>query len=250
VHEVENLRKAVKELLIVITPGGPVAFVFVIAVLAKRRKQVRVEFTMAVVVAAGSVSLLLAYCMLVFDGRYLYPIIPLLLAIAVGFFVGPIDPALGIWRRVTMALIVLGILASLLYSSSPFRNLSRDFQISCYRAGQSLRAHPGSTVVSVGSGPYQEHGVGWEAGYKSAYFGDRRLIGATEKLPNLEEIPALLGDISKARPDAIMVWGNVGEVRYEALIQQIIQEYPGGSREALMDPLRGEVGSALYVRQH
>jgi hypothetical protein len=247
-HEVQNLLKAGKELLIVVTPGGLVAFVFVVAVLTKRREQNPVEFAIATVVAVGSVSLLLAYCMLVFDGRYLYPIIPLLLAIAVGFL-EQMGPALRTWRWSMLALIVPGIVASLLYSSSPFRTIRRDFQISCYRAGQSLRAHPGYTVVSVGSGPYQEHGVGWEAGYKSAYFGDRRLIGATDKLPDLEKIPAVLRDLSKASPDAILVWGKPGEVRYDALLRQLIQENAGGSRDALMDPLLGEVGSALHLRR-
>jgi len=246
VHEVQNLRKAVKELLIVVTPGGLIAFVFMIAILAGRRAQDPAEFAVAAVIALGSVGLLLAYCMLVFDGRYLCPIVPLLLAVAAGFLVR-MGPAPRIWRSALIALIVLGIFASLVYSSSPFRTISRDFQISCYRAGQGLRAHPGSTVVSLGSGPYQEHGVGWEAGYKSAYFGDRRLIAATEQLPSLEEIPAALGDISKARPDAILVWGKPGETRYRTLVQQLVQEYPGGSQEALNDPFYGEVGTALYV---
>jgi dolichyl-phosphate-mannose-protein mannosyltransferase len=246
-HEAQNLPKAVKELFIVVTPGGLAAFVFMIAVLTRRREQNPVEFTVVAVVALGSISLLLAYCMLVFDGRYLYPIIPLLLAVAVGF-VEQTGPALRIWQRALAVLIVIGILASLVYSSSPFRTLTRDFQISCYRAGQSLRAHPGFTVVSIGSGPYQEHGAGWEAGYKSAYFGDRRLIAATEKLPNLKDIPAVLGDISEASPDAILVWGKPGDARYEALVQQLNHEYAGSSQQALIDPFFGEVGSALYVR--
>jgi len=247
-HEAHNLPKAVKELLIVITPGGLAAFIVMVAVLTRRREQNPVEFTVAAMIALGSVSLLLAYCMLVFDGRYLYPIIPLLLAVAVGFL-DPMDRALLIWRRALLAFIVFGIIASLVYSSSPFRTLTRDFQISCYRAGQSLRAHPGSTVVSVGSGPYQEHGVGWEAGYKSAYFGDRRMIAATEKLPNLEEIPAVLGDISKASPDAILVWGKPGDEKYDALVRQLIREHAGSSEEMLMDPFLGEVGSAFYPHQ-
>jgi hypothetical protein len=247
-HAVQNIPQAVKELLIVVTPGGLVAFVFVVAVLFRRRGQDPAEFALAALVALGMVSLLLAYCVVAIESRYLYPIIPLLLAVAVGFL-EQMGPALGIWRRAMIALIVLGIFASLVYSSSPFRTIRRDFQISCYRAGQSLRAHPGSTVVSVGSGPYQDHGVGWEAGYKSAYFGDRRVIGTTDELPNLEQIPALLGDISKARPDAMLVWGKPGDTRYEALVQQLIHEYAGGSREALVDPFLGEVGSALYVGQ-
>ncbi len=248
-HEAQNLPKAMKELLIVITPGGLAAFVFVLVLLVGRREWSPVEFALAAVVALDGVSLLLGYCLLVFDGRYLYPIIPLLLALGVGVFLEQISPALRIWQSAIAALIVLGIIASLVYSHSPFRTLNRDFQVSCYRAGQSLRAHPGSTVVSAGSGPYPEHGVGWEAGYKSAYFGDRRLIGTTEKLPSLQEIPEFLGDISKAKPDAILVWGKPGEARYASLVQQLIREYPGGSRDALTDPFYGEVGSALYVRQ-
>ncbi len=246
-HEVQNLPKAMKEFLIVVTPGGLVAFVFVIVVLARQRTRNPAEFKLAAVVSLAVVSLLLAYCMLVFDGRYLYPIIPLVLGIAVGF-VNQMGPTLRIWRGAMIALIGLGILVSLVYSHSPFRTLDRDFQISCYRAGQSLRAHQGSTVASVGSGPYQEHGGGWEAGYKSAYFGDRRLIGATEKLSNLEGMSAILGDISKARPDAVLLWGRPGDARYDALVQQLNQPYGDGRREVLMDPFYGEVGSALYSR--
>jgi hypothetical protein len=247
-HEAHNLPRAVKELLIVVTPGGLAAFVFMVTVLATRRAQNPVEFTLAVVIALGSVSLLLAYCMLVFDGRYLYPIIPLMLAVAVGI-VEQTEPVQRIWQQALFAFIVLGIIASLLYSSSPFRTLTRDFQVSCYRAGQGLRAHPGSTVASVGYGPYPEHGVGWEAGFKSAYFGDRRMIASTEKLPTLEEIPAVLGDISKASPDAILVWGKPGDEKYDALVRQLIREYAGSSEETLMDPFLGEVGSALYPHQ-
>jgi hypothetical protein len=111
-----------------------------------------------------------------------------------------------------------------------------------------LSSHPGSTVVSVGSGPYPEHGVGWEAAYKSTFFGDRRLIGATDKLPGAQQIPALLGDVSRAKPDAVLVWGKPGDVRYDSLVLILAQEYAGGSPDILIDPLYGEVGTALYAR--
>jgi hypothetical protein len=247
--EVQNLPKALKELLIVITPGGLIAFGFVVVVLAGRRGQMPAEFTLAAVVALDGISLLLGYCMLVFDERYLFPIIPPLLALGVGAVLDRDSPALRVWQRAIAALIVLGVSVSLVYSHSSFRTMTRDFQVSCYRAGESLAAHPGFTVVSVGSGPYPEHGVGWEAGYKSAYFGDRRLIAATEKLPSLEQVPALLRDISEVGPDAILVWGKPGDIRYESFVRQLIQKYPGGSRVALADPFYGEVGSALYSPQ-
>jgi hypothetical protein len=248
-HEAQNLPKALKELLIDVTPGGLVAFVLVIMELFRRREQISAEFALALVIACSIVSLLLAYCMLVFDNRYLYPIIPLLLAVAAGFF-GPVSPASRFWRAATVSLMALGIFVSLVYSASPFRSLTRDFMVSCYRAGESLKAHKGSTVVSISSGPYEEHGVGWEAGYKSAYFGGRRMIAATEKLPRVEQIPATLGDISKARPDAVLVWGRPGDARYDTLVQQIVQAYGGGVREVIADPFYGEVGSAVYAGKH
>jgi hypothetical protein len=246
-HEFQNLRKALKELFIVVTPGGLIAFVIVVATLATRRRQYPVEFLLAAVITLGVISLLLAYCLLVFDGRYLYPIVPLLLAVAVGFHV-QMGEAFRVWRRALNALIVVGIFATLIYPSSPFRTLTSDFQVSCYQAAQRLSSHPGSTVVSVGSGPYPEHGVGWEAAYKSTFFGDRRLIGATDKLPGAQQIPALLGDVSRAKPDAVLVWGKPGDVRYDSLVLILAQEYAGGSPDILIDPLYGEVGTALYAR--
>ena len=248
-HEFQNLRKALKELFIVVTPGGLIAFVIVVATLVARRRQCPVEFILASVITLGAVSLLLAYCLLVFDARYLYPIVPLLLVVAVGFLV-QMSEALRVWRRGLIALIVLGTFATLIYPPSPFRTLTRDFQVSCYQAGQRLSAHPGATLVSIGSGPYPEHGVGWEAGYKATFFGDRRPIGATDKLPGAQEIPTLLGDVSKAKPDAVLVWGRPGDVRYDSLVQELAQEYAGASPEVLSDPFYGEVGTALYARQH
>lgn len=247
-HEFQNLRKALKELFIVVNPGGLAAFAFVVVSLAARRREYPVEFMLAAVITLGAISLLLAYCLLVFDGRYLYPIIPLLLAVAVGFLV-QMDEPLRIWRSGLIALIVVGIFATLVYSSSPFRTLTSDSQVSCYQAGERLSAHPGSTVVTLGSGPYPEHGVGWEAGYKAAYFGDRRLIGATDKLPGAQQIPALLGDISQAKPDAILVWGKPGDIRYDSLVQQLARDYAGNSPDIITDPFYGEVGIALYTRQ-
>jgi len=244
-HEVKNLPRALKEILIVVTPGGLIAFVLVFALLFRMREQYSSEFSLVLVIAMGVITLLLAYCMLVFDGRYVYPVIPLILAIAAGIFELR-DVAFRAWRKATIVLIALGILISLIYPSSPFRTLTRDFQISCYRAGQILRARPGFTVVSIGSGPNADHGVGWEAGYKSAYFGHRRLIATLQDLPPSEQIPAVLGDIAKTRTDAILLWGKPGDARYEALLQQLTLTYGGGHRDTLTDPVYGEVGSALF----
>jgi 4-amino-4-deoxy-L-arabinose transferase-like glycosyltransferase len=246
--EARNLPKAMKEFLIVVTPGGLLAFALVLAVLNGRRLQTPVEFTVAIVVTLGAISLLLAYCMLVFDGRYLYPVIPLVLAVAVGlFFLDQRSLAVRRMSGVAGTLIILGVIASFVYSSSPFRKLDRDFQVSCYRAGQILRGQPGTAVVTVGLGPYQEHGVGWEAGYKSAYFGNRRLIGAIDKLPTPEETTTLLHDISSAAPDAILVWGRPEDEDYQAFVRLLLEQYDGSSKESIADPILGEVGTAIFA---
>jgi hypothetical protein len=120
------------------------------------------------------------------------------------------------WRAICLALALAGTIIALTYRSSPFRTLTRDFQIACYDAGNRLRAHNISRIVSLGSGPFPEHGVGWEAGYKAAYFGGSRVVGSLDVLPdamrdsssNLTPTNLLLVDIEKASPEAILVWGE------------------------------------------
>src|SRR5258708_31302755 len=104
-----------------------------------------------------------------------------------------------------MAHVVFGTITSMVYPSSPFRVLSRDFQASCYVAGRLLRAHTGSSVVSVGSGPFPEPGVGWEAGYKTSFFGGRKIIAATDSFPRSTQLTGPTTDIRKASPDVIRV---------------------------------------------
>jgi hypothetical protein len=243
--EVRNLPKAVKELLIVITPGGLLAFALVLGGLVKYRLESSVEYTMAVVIAFGVVTLCLAYCMLVFDGRYLYPVIPLVMAVSVGLLLTKASAL----RSTAAALLVIGLVISMTYSSSPFRKLDRDFQISCYRAGELLRIHPGTTAASIGLGPYPEHGVGWEAGYKAAYFGDRWLIAATDQVPGPDKTAALLDDLSKAAPDAVLIWGRANDAQYKDLVRQIVLRSGEASVGVLTDPSVGEVGTAVFFHQ-
>jgi len=243
--EVQNLPKALKELLIVITPGGLLAFALVLTGLVRHTAETTVERTVAVVIAFGVVTLCLAYCMLVFDGRYLYPVIPLVMAVSVGLLLTKASAL----RSTAAALLVIGLVISMTYSSSPYRTLDRDFQISCYRAGEMLRGHSGATVASVGSGPYQEHGVGWEAGYKAAYFGDRWLIAATDQMPGADKTATLLDDLSKAAPDAVMIWGRPADVQYRNLVHQIVLRSGEASVGVLTDPSVGEVGTAVFFHQ-
>lgn len=245
--EEQNIPRVLKEMVIVATPGGFIAFIATLAIVARRKPQYPVEWRFAVVVAASALSLVLTYSMLVFDARYLYPLIPLVLAVAARFLVPDSQFNHDGWRKVCIALVVFGIITSMVYPSSPFRLLTRDFQASCYDAGDRLRGHPGSSVVSIGSGPYPEHGVGWEAGYKASFFGDRKIIGAMDSLPEPMQLSSLTVDIQKASPGAILVWGRSDDTRYTGLIQSLILQYPNNSSEKIVDPALGEVGVVLFT---
>jgi hypothetical protein len=245
--EERNTPRVLKEMAIVATPGGLIAFIASLAIVTRRRRQYSVEWRFAAVITAGALSLALAYSMLVFDARYLFPLIPLVLAIAARFLVPDSEFNHDVWRKLSLALVVLGTVTSMVYASSPFRLLTRDFQASCYDAGNRLRAHMGSSVVSIGSGPSPEHGVGWEAGYKASFFGGRRIIAATESLPNPAQLSSLIMDILKASPDAILVWGRSDDGRYTSLLHSLILQYPHSSREKIVDPALGEVGTVLFT---
>lgn len=245
--EERNVPRVLKEILIVLTPGGLFAFVAAAAIITRRKRLYPVEWRMVVVVVVSATSLVLAYSMLVFDARYLYPLIPLLLAVAARFLVPEGDWDHRALRAVALALVVAGELAALGYGSSPFRTLTRDFQSGCYDAGSRLRVRGGATVVSIGSGPFPDHGVGWEAGYKAAFFGSRRLIAALDDLPLPANKDAVLADLAKAQPDAIMVWGRPDDARYRAFETAVAAYYPGAASEEISDPVLGRVGAIFFV---
>ncbi len=245
--EARNLPRVLKEMMIVTTLGGLIAFIVTLAILTRRRLQYPVEWRFAVVVTAGALILVTIYSTLVFDERYLFPLMPLVLALAARFLVPDDEFDHDRWRTLCIALVILGAIASMLYPSSPFRLLTRDFQSSCYDAGRDLQAHTGSRVVTIGSGPFPEHGVGWEAGFKASFFGGRRIIAATEGLPQSTQLSSLTADIRKASPDAILVWGKPDDSRYTGLLQTLTLQYPQSSSEKIVDPVLGEVGTVLFT---
>jgi hypothetical protein len=251
--EARNVPRVLKEMTIVTTLGGLIAFVAVLGILTRRRRQYPVEWRFAVVVAASALTLVTTYSTLVFDERYLFPLIPLVLAVAARFLVpdnkGDKEDEVNYarWRKLCIALVVLGTVASMIYPSSPFRLLTRDFQSSCYDAGRLLQEHTGSRVVTIGSGPFPEHGVGWEAGFKAGFFGERQIIAATEALPQSTQLSSLAADLQKASPDAILVWGKPEDTRYTGLLQNLTLRYPRSPREKIVDPVLGEVGTVLFI---
>ena len=246
--EARNVPRVLKEMMIVATLGGLIAFIATLVILTRRKQQYPVEWRFAVIIAAGGLTLVVTYSTLVFDDRYLFPLIPLVLALAARFLVPDQESDHDVWRKLSLALVVLGTIASLVYPSSPFRLLTRDFQTSCYDAGRRLKAHPGSSVVSIGSGPFPGHGVGWEAGYKASFFGEAKIIGAMDFLPQSTQLISLATDLRKASPDAILVWGRPDDTAYTGLIHSLILQYPHSSSEKIVDPVLGEVGTVLWSR--
>ncbi len=246
--ENRNIPPVLKEILILITPGGLLAFIAAAVIVARRKAEYPVQWRIAVIVVIAAVSLVVAYSMLVFDSRYLYPLVPLLLAVASRFLVPGGDWSHKNWRLLAIALVIVGEIVSLAYASSPFRRITRDFQTSCYAAAGRLKAHKGSTVASIGSGPFPDHGVGWEAGYKAAFFANRKLIAASHALPSASTTDAALADLAKASPDAIMIWGSEKDATYASFMRAVSLQYPGASHEKIVDPVLGDVGVIVFVR--
>jgi hypothetical protein len=245
--EKSNVPKALKELTIVVTPGVLIAFLVTLAILTLSRHLYPVEWRIVAIISVSLFSLVLAYSMLVFDGRYLFPVIPLVLAVGARFLVADGRSNHSGWRRASIALVVLGVGGSLIYPSSPFRVLTRDFQVMSYQAGAILSRHPAATLVSIGSGPFPEHGVGWEAGYQAAYFGGDRLVATTDSLPSTAELSTVIEDLRKASPEVVIVWGGPLDNRYTALVQTLTLQYPYHQVQRITDPIRGEVGAMLFT---
>jgi len=244
--EANNVPRVLKEMMIVVTPGGLIAFMASVAIVTRRRHRYPVEWRVVTVIAVGAISLVCAYSMLVFDSRYLYPLIPLVLAVAARFLIPDADWNHNGWRTIAIVLAILGVITSMVYRASPFRTLTRDFQVVCYDAGRRLKTHMGSGLVSIGSGPFPEHGVGWEAGYKAAYFGNRKLVADLEDLPSPDVTAQVLADIAKASPDAVIVWGDPQNARYLSFVRSFALQYSNGASEKISDPVRGEAGTVFF----
>jgi hypothetical protein len=241
--ELRNLPGIIKELTILLTPGGILGFFFMLVVMRARPWDAESRF--AVVVAVSAVSLIFAYGMLVFLTTYAFPLVPLIIAVTSRFFVGDARfYANTLWRRACIVLALGGLVASFTYKSSPYRTLDRNFQMSCYDAARKLDTYAGSRVVTMGSGPYPEHGVGWEAGYRTAYFAKRQVVAQTGDLPT--EMAPLMSDIEKASADEVLLWGRQTDPRFQLILRNLAQEYR--VQLPIVDPSLGQVGTVFALR--
>ena len=225
-NETHNLPAAAKEVVILLTPGGALCLLLVLWRLFRYRDRFLAEFRFVGLAVFSSATLLLAYCMLVFDSRYVLPLIPVLIAAGSlplaraekGFELLHAGPGL---QKVLLVLLAAGALFFQLYWASPFRTMNRDFEIVCYNGARELRRRQpeGKTLVTVGEGPFPDQGVGREAGIYTAYFAGRSILGLNVALPDAAAIPDLAEKISARHADAVLIWGNPASGRYRLLLE-------------------------------
>ena len=247
--EAHNIPQALKETVILLSPSGIAAVILILMLLFGRRARYGPELAFVCITLVCTAALIAAYGMLVFDNRYLIPVIPLLIAIASPLLLpksmsGNAPAAPKIAQRVLLGAFFLSSIFFSVYWASPLRTADRDFSRSCYVAAEALRnVKSGGTLVSIGNGPYPEHGVGFEAGYYVAYFAGWRLVGQNAALPvGQAAADDLLKLALSSRSDAIVVWGSPVLSQYAHIIESAGTEF---STRKLMDRYLGEVGTLL-----
>jgi len=239
--ELKNVPEALKQIIILITPGGVLAFFLALGHLRGT------QATLAWIAAGTSILLILGYCMLVFDGRYVLPLAPLVIAFTVPFLV-PSFPVRGnqSWRILASGLFAAGVVFFAAYHASPFRNLRRDYQTSLYSTAIALRQIPScDRLVTIGEGPFPEHGIGWEAGIYASYFAQCHVIGFGEKIPSARERSSVLADIQTLQPDVILLFGKPNNSNYQSLLTAIRERGLYLNSRPLLDPELGEVGRLI-----
>jgi len=248
-NERRNLPRAIKEVIILITPGGVLALFLAMLPLGRNHSA---ERHMVGIVLASAASLVVAYCMLAFDSRYVLQVSPLLMAVAVPFVVpgGKSHSLLERFPRgrgLSAALVVASTITLLLYPASPFRSLRRDYQSSCYNAAQKLRAIPSCRrLVVLGAGPYPGHGVGWEAGIYASYFAACRIVAFSPELPHASQSELVTRDLRTVDPDAILLFGASSDAAYAAVASAIHEVWHNLRSEPVDDPQTGRVGEVFW----
>jgi hypothetical protein len=249
-NERRNLPEALKRLVVLLTPGGILALIVGFRCLSGDACAPEKRF--AVIVFASAATLIMGYCILVFDSRYVLPLVPLLIAVAVpwvlpGTGIAAFSNAFPKVRVVVCALLIASNLFLLGYRASPFRTLRRDYEISSYDAAQKLRAFPScKKLVVIGRGPFQQHGVGWEAGLYASYFAGCRMIAFSPDLPDPSQVDAAEADLRTLDPDAILVFGRQTDPAYPRLISTLEDRNPRILSDQIVDPQAGEVGQLLW----
>jgi len=255
--EIENVPLAGKEFLVLLTPGGVMALILCVVQLTRQRRNYPAYFRLVWIALLTTTALVLAYGMLVFDGRYAIPMTPILIGLAIRFALPPGKtkdlPSHGVdcggsWQTVAGVLIILGLIAVQVYWASPFRSIHRDFQSSVYEAANALTEGEARNVIAIGEGPYPEHGIGWEAGVYAAYFSGSRIVADLFDMPAGVNTDAIVSDVEKLSPDAVMIWGTPANSAYTAIVRKFHQAYPRDTLTIIRDPDRGEVATVVTLK--
>jgi 4-amino-4-deoxy-L-arabinose transferase-like glycosyltransferase len=255
--EIQNVPQACKEFMVLLTPGGLLALLLCVVQLSRGRMRYPAHYRFVWIVLFTTAALVAAYCMLVFDGRYVIPLTPVLIALAVRFAVpsnwikdlpqsepAMIGTANG-WQSTAGMLLLICLFGVQLYRASPFRTIRQDSQQSVYSAAAALKNSSAETVVVIGSGPYPEHGVGWEAGIYAAYFAGAHIVGDLFDVPSGMNVDSIAADVDKLSPDAVMVWGTTSDPRYSSMVDTLRKANDRMTTSVIRDPKKGEVGTVL-----
>lgn len=253
-NELHNVPSAVKEVVILLTPGGILALAAGLALLTRKRASYTPEATFVWISVANLATLIAAYGMLVFDARYVLPITPVLMAIASFFF---IPAERGLWdaiqpapflRKTALALLLASTVFLSFYWASPFRTLDRDFEASCKGAAALLKTSQpsGKTLVSIGEGPYPDNGVGFEAGVYVAYLSGRHLTAMNSALPEGDEAARLADAVLSKKAESVLVWGKPGTRPYETIVDRMRRAPAVSPNQPILDPAKGEVGRVFF----
>lgn len=220
-REKRNLPEAIKQVLILITPGCGIAVL--LALRRLRRVSMEADTIWAWVVAFNVLSLILAYCMLVFDARYVLPVAPLLIGLGARFLWPPGDHSIPpVVKFLPISLFIGSLIFLGFYRGSPFRSFREDYQTSLYATSDALRQIPHcDRLVSIGSGPFPEHGVGWEAGIYASYFAQCRIVGFSAEMPSSTSGASLVVDIERLNANSVLIFPGAPEENPNPLIAEL-----------------------------
>ena len=245
-----NLPEAAKQILVLLTPGGIIALI--LTLLAVRSCLSHPESQLICVAVLNTVSLMIGYSMLVFDRRYVLPLIPILIAISVPFVLPPANirnsgKVFRIARICAGSLLIFGLIFFQFYWASPFRTLRRDYQTSAYDGAATLRRLPScSRLAAIGEGPFPEHGVGWEEEIYASYFSGCRIVAFVDHLPSDSELNDLEMDLNKVHPNGILIFRGKNDRSYELLLERFKKADSNILSKTISDPALGEVGQVLW----
>jgi len=153
------------------------------------------------------------------------------------------------WRMFGIILMAMGLVFSALYHASPFRTQTRDFQLSCYDAGQKLALKHANKVVTIGAGPSRIR-CGLGSRLQISIFRSRTNHCSSRKSSTPDKVPGLISDLNKIHADAVMVWGNPTNVAYASLLGTLQDSALIEETTKIQDPALGEVGVILFSRSN